>query len=168
MTGEKINEIGPSVQKLEGLQIQLSCNFQRYGTYTYVSTGLMSSPLSSDPPLAKSLEQAYLLELDNTLRHNNKDQRGKDGQFGPIYEEPLVKCSYLLPSGSYRLTVIQLPPSWNVNNGFTVEAISIIMHRFNVSILFVQEPMVHLSSSYASHLHNRLQQLGLGTVLYLL
>ena len=32
LTGKKINEIGPSVQKLQGLQIQLSCNFQRYGT----------------------------------------------------------------------------------------------------------------------------------------
>ena len=48
----------------------------------------------------------------------------------------------------FPLAIRALPPhchtiaTWNVNNGFSVDAISIIMHRFNVSVIFIQEPMV--------------------------
>ena len=72
---------------------------------------------------------------------------------------------------NFPLAIRALPPhchtiaTWNVNNGFSVDAISIIMHRFNVSILFIQEPLIKFSTSYASHLSNRLQQVGLGSIL---
>ena len=71
----------------------------------------------------------------------------------------------------FPLATRGLPPhchtiaTWNVNNGFTVEAVSTIIHKFNVSILFVQEPLLKFSASYASYLCNRLQGLGIGAFL---